>query len=113
MSRRGEKDTGSRGDPGRLICAVVDQRTGAQSDPKTSQPDDALPKSADPKTSQPDDALPKSVQAPPESVQAPPIDRARARRLRADAQRPLSENLAEGIALSHLLVRYARDTPHR
>jgi hypothetical protein len=28
-------------------------------------------------------------------------------RLRADAQRPLSKNLAEGIALSHVLVRYA------
>ena len=41
------------------------------------------------------------------------IDRARARRLRADAQRPLSENLAEGIALSHVLLRYARDTPQR
>jgi hypothetical protein len=41
------------------------------------------------------------------------IDRGRAQRLRADAQRPLSENLADGIALSHVLLRYARDTPQR
>jgi hypothetical protein len=48
----------------------------------------------------------------PEPALAPlRIDRGRARRLRADAQRPLSENLAEGIALSHVLLRYARDTP--
>jgi hypothetical protein len=30
----------------------------------------------------------------------------RVRRLREDAQRPLSENLAEGIALSHKLIRF-------
>jgi hypothetical protein len=41
------------------------------------------------------------------------IDRGRAQRLRADAQRPLSENLADGIALSHVLLRYARDMPQR
>ncbi len=41
------------------------------------------------------------------------IDRGRAQRLRADAQRPLSENLADGIALSHVLLRYARDPPQR
>ncbi len=50
----------------------------------------------------------------PESVMPPlRIDRGRAQRLRADAQRPLSENLADGIALSHVLLRYARDTPQR
>lgn len=31
----------------------------------------------------------------------------RVRRLRADARRPLSVNLAEGIALSHKLMRFA------
>jgi hypothetical protein len=31
----------------------------------------------------------------------------RARRLREDAARPMSENLAEGIALSHKLMRFA------
>lgn len=30
----------------------------------------------------------------------------RAQRLRADAQRPISVNLAEGIALSHKLMRF-------
>lgn len=30
----------------------------------------------------------------------------RVRRLREDAQRPLSVNLAEGIALSHKLMRF-------
>lgn len=30
----------------------------------------------------------------------------RAKRLREDAQRPLSVNLAEGIALSHKLLRF-------
>jgi hypothetical protein len=31
----------------------------------------------------------------------------RVRRLREDARRPISENLAEGIALSHKLMRFA------
>jgi hypothetical protein len=31
---------------------------------------------------------------------------ARLRRLREDAQRPMSVNLAEGIALSHQLMRF-------
>lgn len=31
----------------------------------------------------------------------------RARRLREDARRPISVNLAEGIALSHKLMRFA------
>jgi hypothetical protein len=31
---------------------------------------------------------------------------ARARRLREDARRPISVNLAEGIALSHKLMRF-------
>ena len=31
----------------------------------------------------------------------------RVRRLREDARRPLSVNLAEGIALSHKLMRFA------
>lgn len=53
---------------------------------------------------------PKPSQPPP----APPrVDRAWARRLREDARRPLSENLAEGIALSHVLVRYPPVTPPR
>jgi hypothetical protein len=30
----------------------------------------------------------------------------RVRRLREDAQRPISVNLAEGIALSHMLMRF-------
>lgn len=30
----------------------------------------------------------------------------RMRRLREDAQRPISVNLAEGIALSHMLMRF-------
>jgi hypothetical protein len=33
-------------------------------------------------------------------------DPARAQRLRADAKRPMSTNLAEGIALSHKLLRF-------
>jgi hypothetical protein len=36
----------------------------------------------------------------------PGIDPTRVRRLREDAQRPMSTNLAEGIALSHLLARF-------
>ncbi|HEX5525955.1 MAG TPA: hypothetical protein VFX44_02015 [Solirubrobacterales bacterium] len=31
----------------------------------------------------------------------------RRQRIRADAQRPISVNLAEGIALSHKLMRFA------
>ena len=33
-------------------------------------------------------------------------DPVRARRLREDAKRPMSTNLAEGIALSHKLLRF-------
>jgi hypothetical protein len=33
-------------------------------------------------------------------------DPVRARRLREDAKRPMSVNLAEGIALSHKLLRF-------
>lgn len=55
----------------------------------------------------------KDGDRPPSAALSLRIDRGRARRLRADAQRPLSENLAEGIALSHVLLRYARDTPER
>lgn len=36
----------------------------------------------------------------------PGIDTAKARRLREDAERPMSVNLAEGIALSHLLAGF-------
>jgi len=36
----------------------------------------------------------------------PITDTARARRLREDAERPMSVNLAEGIALSRLLARF-------
>ena len=35
-----------------------------------------------------------------------PVDPVRAQRLRADARRPMSVNLAEGIALSHKLLRF-------
>jgi hypothetical protein len=34
-------------------------------------------------------------------------DAVRKRRLREDAARPMSVNLAEGIALSHMLMRFA------
>ena len=37
----------------------------------------------------------------------PLTDPVRARRLREDAARPMSTNLAEGIALSHKLLRFA------
>lgn len=51
---------------------------------------------------------------PSQPPTAPPrVDRMWARRLREDAQRPLSKNLAEGIALSHVLVRYASAAPPR
>lgn len=37
----------------------------------------------------------------------------RVQRLRADAQRPMSVNLAEGIALSHKLMRFTGSAlPH-
>lgn len=36
-----------------------------------------------------------------------PTDPVRALRIRQDAQRPMSVNLAEGIALSHKLLRFA------
>jgi hypothetical protein len=36
-----------------------------------------------------------------------PVDVVRVRRLRRDAQRPMAANLAEGIALSHALLRFA------
>lgn len=34
-------------------------------------------------------------------------DAARVQRLQADARRPISVNLAEGIALSHKLIRFS------
>jgi hypothetical protein len=37
----------------------------------------------------------------------PRTDRVRTDRLRADAKRSMSVNLAEGIALSHKLIRFA------
>ena len=43
----------------------------------------------------------KEIQTPAETVEA-----VRVRRLREDAQRPISVNLAEGIALSHKLMRF-------
>jgi hypothetical protein len=120
----------------------VDQRKASQPSPHTSSPDVATsnPDSAtsnpnvatsnpvgatssnpDVASSNPDSATfnPDVATSNPEGNRPEPtmpplrIDRARARRLRADAQRPLSENLAEGIALSHVLLRYARDTPQR
>jgi hypothetical protein len=58
---------------------------------------------------------PEHPQAPqPAAAPSPPApveDRMWARRLREDARRPLSKNLAEGIALSHVLVRYASEPP--
>jgi hypothetical protein len=41
-----------------------------------------------------------------ESSAAANADAVRVRRLREDAQRPISVNLAEGIALSHKLMRF-------
>jgi hypothetical protein len=41
-----------------------------------------------------------------EAVGKPVADPVRARRLREDAKRPMSTNLAEGIALSHKLLRF-------
>lgn len=37
---------------------------------------------------------------------APSAEALRVKRLREDAQRPISVNLAEGIALSHKLLRF-------
>jgi hypothetical protein len=84
----------------------VDQRKASQPDLTTSDQDGAI-SSRDKATSIQDGDRPEPDMPPLR------IDRGRARRLRADAQRPLSENLAEGIALSHVLLRYARDTPQR
>ncbi len=48
------------------------------------------------------------VMATPEQRSAAAANEAvRRRRLREDARRPLSVNLAEGIALSHKLMRFA------
>jgi hypothetical protein len=41
-----------------------------------------------------------------ESSSAANAEAVRVRRLREDAQRPMSVNLAEGIALSHKLMRF-------
>jgi hypothetical protein len=41
-----------------------------------------------------------------ESSPASNVDAVRTQRLREDAQRPMSVNLAEGIALSHKLMRF-------
>lgn len=43
----------------------------------------------------------KNIPPPAETAEA-----VRVRRLREDAQRPISVNLAEGIALSHKLMRF-------
>jgi hypothetical protein len=40
------------------------------------------------------------------SSSAAKVEAVRIQRLRKDAQRPMSENLAEGIALSHKLLRF-------
>jgi hypothetical protein len=96
----------------------VDRRKASQ--PELGKPDLKTPalKEPDLKTSRGDDGTSsRDVDREgdrPEPAPTPPlIDHARAGRLRADARRPLSENLADGIALSHLLVRYARETPQR
>ena len=41
-----------------------------------------------------------------EASSAAKVDAVRVQRLREDAQRPMSVNLAEGIALSHKLMRF-------
>jgi hypothetical protein len=132
---------GSRRGPGRLPSAIVDQRKASQPDLSTSADEaagatssldkatssrdratssrDRATSSRDKATSSHDGAIPIRDKATsiqdgdrPEPAMPPlRIDRGRAQRLRADAQRPLSENLAEGIALSHVLLRYARETP--
>jgi hypothetical protein len=45
-------------------------------------------------------------QAKPESSAAVNAESVRIQRLREDALRPISVNLAEGIALSHKLMRF-------
>jgi hypothetical protein len=47
------------------------------------------------------------VAAKEKSRSASAAEAVRVRRLREDARRPLSVNLAEGIALSHMLMRFA------
>ncbi|HEV3323107.1 MAG TPA: hypothetical protein VG147_13080 [Solirubrobacteraceae bacterium] len=42
----------------------------------------------------------------PVTVPKPSMDPARAERLRRDAQRPMSTNLAQGISLSHALLSF-------
>lgn len=46
------------------------------------------------------------VAEPAKSATQRPIDPVRARRIRQDAQRPMSTDLAEGIALSHKLLAF-------
>ena len=41
------------------------------------------------------------------------MDPVRVRRLRADAKRSMSTNLAEGVALSHALLRFTGVARHR
>jgi hypothetical protein len=48
----------------------------------------------------------------PASSAAARAEAVRVQRLREDAQRPISVNLAEGIALSHKLMRFT-GTAHR
>jgi hypothetical protein len=99
----------------------MDERKASQSDLTISDQDEAIPgrdkatsSSREETVSSQDKATSSQDGDRPEPAMPPlRIDRRRARRLRADGQRPLSQNLAEGIALSHLLLRYARDTPQR
>lgn len=42
----------------------------------------------------------------PVTASTPAVDPARAERLRRDAQRPMSTNLAQGISLSHTLLSF-------
>jgi hypothetical protein len=106
--------------PSRDKATSIQDEAIPSRDKATSIQDEAIP-SRDKATSIQDEAIPSRDKATsiqdgdrPEPVMPPlHIDRGRAQRLRADAQRPLSENLADGIALSHVLLRYARDTPQR
>lgn len=41
------------------------------------------------------------------------LDPVRVQRLRRDAMRPMAANLAEGIALSHALLRFVGAARHR
>jgi hypothetical protein len=93
----------------------VDQRKVSQPDLRTPDLKTPTPQAPALKTAHIEDGTSRDQDGDrPQPVTTPPhIDHARAGRLRADARRPLSENLADGIALSHLLVRYARDTPQR